>query len=88
MEGWFQREIRDRVLKSLKSYGGKLIEIPYTRGVSSSALSDQLASNSLTPDIRRNMLRRLIEAKPISRFIEAHSPLSALVGEKLYFKKR
>lgn len=84
----FQREIRDRVLKSLKSYGGKLIEIPYTRGVSSSALSDQLASNSLTPDIRRNMLRRLIEAKPISRFIEAHSPLSALVGEKTLFQKK
>ena len=28
------------------------------------------------------MLRRSIESKSISRFIEAHSPLSALVGEK------
>ena len=84
----FQKNIRDKVLKALKSYGGKLIEIPYTKGVSSSALSDQLISNSLTPDLRRNMLRRLIEAKPISRFIEAHSPLSALVGEKILLEKK
>ncbi len=78
----YQKEIRQKVIKALKSYGGKLIEIPYTKGVSSSALSNYLASNSLTPDIRRNMLRRSIESKSISRFIEAHSPLSALVGEK------
>ena len=84
----YQKEIRDKVIKALKSYGGKLIEIPYTKGISSSALSFQLTSNSLTPDIRRNMLRRLIEAKPISRFIEAHSPLSALIGEKSLFEKK
>ena len=84
----YQKEIRTKILNALKSYGGKLIEIPYTRGVSSSALSDQLASSTLTPDIRRNMLRRLIEAKPIIRFLEAHSPLSALVGEKTFFEKK
>ena len=82
----YQKEIREKVIKALNSYGGKLIEIPHTKGVSSSALSNYLASNSLTPDIRRNMLRRSIESKSISRFIEAHSPLSALVGEKVFLQ--
>ena len=48
----YQKEIRQKVIKALRSYGGKLIEIPYTKGVSSSALSNYLASNSLTPDIQ------------------------------------
>ena len=35
-------EMRRKVLKIMKSYGGKLIEIPYTKGVSSSALTNHL----------------------------------------------
>jgi len=34
-----------------------------------------------TPDIRRQTLRRLLSAKPISRFIETHNPISALIAE-------
>ena len=30
--------VRKNVIKELKKYGGKLIEIPYTKGVSSTAL--------------------------------------------------
>ena len=32
--------IRKKVIKIMKSYGGKLIEIPYTKGISSAALID------------------------------------------------
>ncbi len=84
----YQKEIRKKIIKVLKSYGGKLIEIPYTKGVSSAALSDYINQVSTTPDLRRNMLRRLIESKKISRFLEAHSPLSALVGEKTFYEKK
>jgi|TARA_B100001964_G_C14154502_1_gene563640 phosphoenolpyruvate phosphomutase len=35
--------IKKKVIKELKKYGGKLIEIPYTKGISSSALSSQQA---------------------------------------------
>lgn len=73
--------LRDRALAALNEYGGKLIEIPYTEGVSSSALVEQLQSFGTTPDIRRKTLKRLFLAKPLSRFLEAHNPLSALVTE-------
>ena len=81
-------EIRRKVLKIMKSYGGKLIEIPYTKDVSSSALINHLNQISVTPDIRRSLLRRTIESKKISKFLEAHSPLSAIIGENTLIEKK
>ena len=81
-------EIRRKVLKIMKSYGGKLIEIPYTKGVSSSALVNHLNQISVTPDIRRSLLRRTIESNKISKFLEAHSPLSAIIGENTFIEKK
>ena len=76
------RTLRKNVIKALKVYGGKLIEIPYTKGVSSGAYVDSQRIISTTPEIRRSTLSRLIESKPIVRIIEAHSPLSAIIAEK------
>ena len=73
--------VRQRCLEALASYGGKLVEIPYTEGVSSGALKAATLDIGTTPDIRRKSLRRLLESKPLSRFIESHSPLSALIAE-------
>ena len=81
-------EMRRKVLKIMKSYGGKLIEIPYTKGVSSSALTNHLNQISVTPDIRRSLLRRTIESNKISKFLEAHSPLSAIIGENTLIEKK
>ena len=81
-------EMRRKVLKIMKSYGGKLIEIPYTKGVSSSALTNHLNQISVTPDIRRSLLRRTIESNKISKFLEAHSPLSAIIGENTFIEKK
>ena len=81
-------EMRRKVLKIMKSYGGKLIEIPYTKGVSSSALTNHLNQVSVTPDIRRSLLRRTIESNKISKFLEAHSPLSAIIGENTLIEKK
>jgi phosphoenolpyruvate phosphomutase / 2-hydroxyethylphosphonate cytidylyltransferase len=73
--------LRQQALDALAEHGGTLIEIPYTQGVSSQAVYSQLQGLGTTPDIRRRTLRRLLAAKPISRFIEAHSPISALIAE-------
>jgi len=73
--------IRDRVIEALGEYGGQLIEIPYTQGVSSGAIVTRQLQVGTTPEIRRRTLRRLLAAKPLSRFIEAHSPISALIAE-------
>lgn len=81
---WLQGPLapyRARALEALAEHGGKLVEIPYTQGVSSSAMAQQLKALGTTPDVRRGTLRRLLAAKPISRFIEAHNPISALIAE-------
>ncbi|CAN7408280.1 phosphoenolpyruvate mutase [Phenylobacterium sp. LjRoot219] len=81
---WLQGPLapyRDRALAALAAYGGKLIEVPYTEGVSSTEMAHRQQALGTTPDLRRATLRRLLAAKPISRFIEAHSPISALIAE-------
>lgn len=77
-----QRETRMQVIKSLKIWGGKLIEVPYTVGISSTKLIEAVKEIGVTPEVRRNKLRRLIESKKIVRVLEAHSGLSGLVVEK------
>jgi phosphoenolpyruvate mutase len=72
---------RERALAALSLYGGKLIEVPYTHGVSAKAIIAQMQGLGTSPEIRRQTLRRLLSAKPISRFIEAHNPISALIAE-------
>jgi len=73
--------IRENVLDALNSYGGKLIEIPYTKDVSSSELSRHTNSVGISPPERTRILKRLLKSKKLSRVIEAHSPISALIGE-------
>ncbi len=84
----YMKEFRKNCIKELKSYGGKLIEIPYTKGVSSAAYINRLNETSITPDIRRSTLKRLIESKNLSRFIETHNPISAIIAETTYFEKK
>jgi len=87
---WLQGPLakyRERALEALDEYGGKLIEIPYTEGVSSSAISKDMQSIGTTPDIRRATLRRMLSAKPLLRFIEAHNPISGLIVEHAAIEK-
>ena len=79
--------LRKNAIKALNQYGGKLIEIAYTKGVSSSALISNQNSISITSDIRRGIFKRLVESKKISRFLETHNPLSAMIAEKASIQK-
>lgn len=72
---------REKARAALGEYGGHLIEVPYTQGVSSNEMQLQEKALGTTSDIRRRTLKRLLAAKPISRFIEAHNPISALIAE-------
>jgi phosphoenolpyruvate phosphomutase len=78
---------REAVFKTMKSWGGEVIEIPYTQGINSSELTKDMMSIGTTPDIRLKMLRRLLKAKPIVRIMEAHSGLSALIVENVELNK-
>ncbi|MGE0676325.1 phosphoenolpyruvate mutase [Pseudolabrys sp.] len=72
---------RKLALKALQSYGGKLVEVPYTEGVSSTDIQREMQKMGTTPDLRRGMLKRLLASKTLCRVIETHSPMSGLVAQ-------
>jgi phosphoenolpyruvate phosphomutase len=76
-----QRHTRQKVIDTLEKWGGKLVEIPYTGGVSSTQFNRALKELGTTPDLRRGNLRRLLSAKSLIRFMESHSGLSGLIVE-------
>ena len=83
-DDWLQgpdKYIRDEVFKVMEAMGGKVIEIPYTKGITSSGLADELESLGTTPQARLKSLRRLITAKPIVRIMESHCGLTGLIIE-------
>ena len=73
--------IRDEVFKVMEKLGGKVIEIPYTKGISASALKEEIDSLGVTPQQRLASLRRLISAKPVVRILESHNGLTGLIAE-------
>ncbi|HOC29045.1 MAG TPA: phosphoenolpyruvate mutase [Treponemataceae bacterium] len=75
--------IREDVFALMKKQGGEVVEIPYTKGITSTAMNETLKSIGTTPEIRLKSLRRLISAKPVVRIMEAHSGLSGLIIENL-----
>ena len=74
-------KIRDEVYTVMEHLGGKVIEIPYTKGINSTALAEQQKAIGTTPEVRLKTLRRLIAAKPIVRILEVHDGLSGLITE-------
>lgn len=80
-------KIREDCFEVMKEWGGKIIEIPYTQGINSTALNENAKTIGTTPDIRRARLRRLLAAKPIVRILEAHSGLSGLIAENISIEK-
>ncbi len=83
-----QSNTRKKVINQIKKWKGKLIEIPFTKNISSEKLKKRILSTGTTPDIRMSKLRRLIEAKSISRFLESHNALSGLIIENLQLVKK
>ena len=76
-----QARTRERVIQVLAEWGGGLIEIPYTEGVSSTALNQAMREIGITPALRLERFRRLLDAKPLMRLLEAHSGLTGLIVE-------
>lgn len=76
-----QKKTRERVIAVLAEWGGELIEVPYTADVSSTQLIAALQRHGTTPGIRLARLRRLLAAKPLLRFMEAHNGLTGLLVE-------
>ncbi|MCD4793741.1 MAG: phosphoenolpyruvate mutase [Bacteroidales bacterium] len=82
-----QRKVRQQVIDTLAEWGGKLHEVPYTKGISSTQLNQSLKEIGTTPEIRMEKLRRLIDSKPIVKVMEAHNGLTGLIIEKTNIKE-
>lgn len=78
-----QSEIRKKVIETLSTYGGELIEIPYTIGISSTAIQKDIKRNGISPEDRRKSLSDLLQVKPYLKFLDLHTPLSGLVIENV-----
>ena len=82
-----QKETRQKVINTLAEWGGELIEVPYTQGISSTKLNSALKEVGTTPEIRMKRLKRLLDSKSIVRVLEAHNGLAGLIVENLKVKK-
>ncbi|MDD3594710.1 MAG: phosphoenolpyruvate mutase [Candidatus Gastranaerophilales bacterium] len=76
-----QVKARQKVIDTLAQWGGELVEVSYTEGISSTNLNQVLKEIGTTPDVRCKRLRRLLESKDIVRICEAHNGLSGLIVE-------
>ncbi len=81
-----QKATRDRVIEAMKEWGGEVIDVPYTQGISSTQLNNALREIGTTPQNRLSRLRRLLENKPFVRVMEAHNGLTGLIVENCSVK--
>lgn len=77
-----EKAVRDHVEKLVASYGGQIIDVPYTYSEKVKKADDRLKERLSMPEFRRKRLRQLIEMVPIVKIMEAHSGLTGLIVEK------
>jgi phosphoenolpyruvate phosphomutase len=83
-----QKNTRKKVINTLKKWSGKLIEPKYTKNISSTQIKNKIVKVEASPDNRRSKLKRLIDAKKIVRFIEAHNAFTGLIVENFKLIKK
>ncbi len=77
----FQKPIRDEVVSILASYGGRLVEYPYSVNDKYNDIEAHARADLAMPDLRRGRLRRMLDAKGLITAMEAHDGLTGLVVE-------
>ncbi len=77
----FQQPVREEVLSVLASYGGRLVEFPYSGDEKYKELQKRERAELAMPDVRRGRLRRLLEIKGLVTVMEAHDGLTGLIVE-------
>ena len=82
-----QAKTRQRIVEVMEQWGGKVIDIPYTEGISSTQLNKVLKEVGTTPEIRGARLRRLLDSKDIVTICESHNGLSGLIVENTFIEE-
>ena len=75
------------MIKQIKKWKGRLVEPPYTKGISSSEIK-KIVKDSSSPFLRTQNLSRLIEAKQMIRVIEVHNGITAHIAENSKYKNK
>lgn len=78
----YQKPVRERVIETLKEWGGELVEFPYTSNETLAIISQSLESRVGMPETRRQWLQYKLKSGEITRVMEAHDGLSALLVER------
>jgi len=76
-----QKLVRNEVTSVLASYGGQLIEFPYSKGDKYDDIEKRARMELSTPDLRRARLKRVLAMKGTISALEAHSGLTGLIVE-------
>jgi len=82
-----QAHIRQQVINTLESYGGKLQEFPYTISEAAEAFESKTVERLSMPDNRRARLKNLLAIKKPVTALEAHNGLTGLIVEKTMVPK-
>ena len=82
-----RKKIRNKVIKTLKKWSGKLIEPKYTKNISSSKIKSKIFEIATLPQNRVSRLKRLMLSKKIVRILESHNSLTGLIIENLKVQK-
>ena len=77
----FQKPLRDEVVSILASYGGQLVEFPYSSDPKYQEIDKRTRADLAMPDIRRGRLRRMLNVKGLITAMEAHDGLTGLIVE-------
>lgn len=78
----FQKPLRDEVCQVLATYGGQLVEYPYSKNEKYDEIERRARSEASLPDVRRSRLKRLLSAKGLITAMEAHDGITGLICEK------
>jgi len=83
-----QKEMRKKVIKIMRTWKGKVIEVPYSKNISNQTVKNIKDSFFFSSENRVARLKRLLNSKPIVRLIECHSPLVGMVVESLKLERK
>ena len=76
-----QKSIRDEVIEILKSYGGELVEFPYSNDDKYKEIEKRSKAELSLPDNRRGRLKKIINIKGLITAMEAHNGITGLIVE-------
>jgi len=76
-----QKQTRQKAIETLAQWGGQLIEVPYTKNISSTDLQNNLKQNGILPKDRTDRLSQTLSSKKYITALEAHNGISGLIVE-------